>query len=600
MEEDQNMNNITVEIKKSDLIRDIIASDPISEPTNKKQKRFYKKTYEHEESFSIVNLNLYLDWKFYYLPNTVKALLEILLVGSAFMFFPILCLLIEYKSNAFNVLLSIFDLDPKDNLIFFIKTYVFISTAYAIYVIVTLVSDNILYLSVSFLGFFKITVDEIVVQILQVTKYTSTYWKWALICYLVFYSYSRFIAPYDFLSQKWSITHFILTLLLWYTCLMVIISFEKFFLNFCTAEIRRKEYRNRIWDINYRIFVFQKLLDLSKTQQPLRSELAESMQPEFDPGFYIKYGSLKLDSTENCKSLAESILAYLEVSELDINILKDLFPDNHSEIYEFLSGKKIKPGEELEPISYEKLEEEITKLYNDRTVMSRTLSDRDIIFNKLDYCLYIIGFYASLIILCTLLNFDYKVYLASLGPAFFVFGLVFADALKEIYYSFIFLLVKHPYDIGDRVVIEGCEYIVEELNLFSSIFIDINGRVVYMANSRLFPLKIYNIRRSGNQYDEIEIKISKTTTYGKGLEILHNLRDELKQKNDFFTGSVILRSFISKDDSVLVKYAIEHSSNFQDDEAKYKRREELTKILEKILLFNKIQYSNSFDFKELV
>lgn len=48
--------------------------------------------------------------------------------------------------------------------------------------------------------------------------------------------------------------------------------------------------------------------------------------------------------------------------------------------------------------------------------------------------------------------------------------------------SIIFLFVKHPFDVGDRVVVQGHVYTVKEIRLLSTIFLDSNGTLVQAPN----------------------------------------------------------------------------------------------------------------------
>ena len=54
--------------------------------------------------------------------------------------------------------------------------------------------------------------------------------------------------------------------------------------------------------------------------------------------------------------------------------------------------------------------------------------------------------------------------------------------MQEVLTSIIFLFVKHPFDIGDRVIIETDHLTVKEINLLSTVFLDANGILVQAPN----------------------------------------------------------------------------------------------------------------------
>jgi small-conductance mechanosensitive channel len=59
------------------------------------------------------------------------------------------------------------------------------------------------------------------------------------------------------------------------------------------------------------------------------------------------------------------------------------------------------------------------------------------------------------------------------------------SSLAEVLTSIIFLFVKHPFDVGDRVDLEKLSYTVKEIRLLSTIFLDSNGVYVQAPNTEL-------------------------------------------------------------------------------------------------------------------
>ena len=56
---------------------------------------------------------------------------------------------------------------------------------------------------------------------------------------------------------------------------------------------------------------------------------------------------------------------------------------------------------------------------------------------------------------------------------------------QEVLASIIFLFIKHPYDVGDRVDIDKVGYVVKEMRLLSTIFLDSNACLVQAPNTVL-------------------------------------------------------------------------------------------------------------------
>ncbi len=58
-------------------------------------------------------------------------------------------------------------------------------------------------------------------------------------------------------------------------------------------------------------------------------------------------------------------------------------------------------------------------------------------------------------------------------------------SLQEVLTSIIFLFIKHPFDVGDRVMIATQTYTVKEIRLLSTVFLDANNGVVQAPNNQL-------------------------------------------------------------------------------------------------------------------
>jgi small-conductance mechanosensitive channel len=58
-------------------------------------------------------------------------------------------------------------------------------------------------------------------------------------------------------------------------------------------------------------------------------------------------------------------------------------------------------------------------------------------------------------------------------------------SLQEVLTSIIFLFVKHPFDVGDRINLKDGNFTVKEIRLLSTIFLDGNGTLVQAPNTVL-------------------------------------------------------------------------------------------------------------------
>ena len=92
---------------------------------------------------------------------------------------------------------------------------------------------------------------------------------------------------------------------------------------------------------------------------------------------------------------------------------------------------------------------------------------------------------AVVFIFVAFLNQSFVTTLATAGTALLSLSFVFAATTQEVLGSCIFLFVKHPYDVGDRVTVNKDTYTVKEIRLLSTTFLDSNACMVQAPNTVL-------------------------------------------------------------------------------------------------------------------
>lgn len=97
--------------------------------------------------------------------------------------------------------------------------------------------------------------------------------------------------------------------------------------------------------------------------------------------------------------------------------------------------------------------------------------------------------------------------------------------------SVIFLFATHPFDSGDRVVIETEVFVVKQLGLFSTLFTKWDGTETMIANSKLGTLTITNFRRSSPQFENATLQLGWNTTMEQ-LDALEAKLNEWLQKDE--------------------------------------------------------------------
>ncbi|RZC69515.1 hypothetical protein C5167_032666, partial [Papaver somniferum] len=83
-------------------------------------------------------------------------------------------------------------------------------------------------------------------------------------------------------------------------------------------------------------------------------------------------------------------------------------------------------------------------------------------------------------------------------------GFMFQNTCKTIFEAIIFVFVMHPFDVGDRCKIDGVMMTVEEMNIFTTVFLKNDKEKVYYPNSVLSTKAIGNFYRSPDMLDYVD------------------------------------------------------------------------------------------------
>jgi small-conductance mechanosensitive channel len=173
----------------------------------------------------------------------------------------------------------------------------------------------------------------------------------------------------------------------------------------------------------------------------------------------------------------------------------------------------------------------VTEFGRERKSIASSMHDVDQAINVLDRLLAVVVFIITILIFVAFLNESFVSTLATTGTALLSLSFVFSVSAQEVLGSCIFLFVKHPYDIGDRVDIgtAGCtnqeQFVVEHISLLFTVFRHVQGtgvgRICQIPNIVLNGLWVENISRSKAMTEQLTIDIAFETSFDD-LQILKN------------------------------------------------------------------------------
>ncbi|PHH84402.1 hypothetical protein CDD83_1996 [Cordyceps sp. RAO-2017] len=172
-------------------------------------------------------------------------------------------------------------------------------------------------------------------------------------------------------------------------------------------------------------------------------------------------------------------------------------------------------------------------------------------------------------------NSTLKVF-ASAGTALLSLSFIFAVTTQEFLGSCIFLFVKHPYDVGDRVDISQVQMVVERISLLYTVFTRIDVmQVVQVPNIQLNNLWIDNVSRSKSMKESIELSVSYDTSF-EDIELLRLEMEKFvrspENSRDFQPDFNISVGGVGDLDKMVLYISIKHKSNWHNDSVRAIRR----------------------------
>ncbi|KAF2097276.1 hypothetical protein NA57DRAFT_41344, partial [Rhizodiscina lignyota] len=218
----------------------------------------------------------------------------------------------------------------------------------------------------------------------------------------------------------------------------------------------------------------------------------------------------------------------------------------------------------------------VTEIGRERKSVASSMHDVDQAIKVLDGLLATVAFVICVFVLVAFLNHSFVTTLATAGTALLSLSFVFAVTCQEVLGSCIFLFVKHPYDIGDRVDITDTHLTVEHISLLFTVFKRVNdGKMVQIPNIVLNSLWIENVTRSKAMREQISIFVSFDTSF----EDIKALRQEMqnfvldKENSRDFQSEIEVECLgIAEMNKMELRVEIRHKSNWHNETVRAARR----------------------------
>lgn len=281
-----------------------------------------------------------------------------------------------------------------------------------------------------------------------------------------------------------------------------------------------------------------------------------------------------IKTTESARTLARLIFRSLQETEesevITIKNMEQAFTSNEEADACFNLFDKDLNGD----LTMEELELACDEIHREKKAIAASVKDLDSVIKKLDKVFFTICVIIAIIVFLSIISGSTASALASAGTVVLGLAWVLQATAQEFLQSIIFIFVKHPYDVGDRVTIygntgstlTGDDYYVTEIHLLYTAFKKLQGHIVQAPNSVLNSLFILNHQRSNGLADVNPLVMR----FGTAPELIERLKERMLQfveenKRDY--QSKIITEVVSIDEvySFTMNFIFFHKSSFQNE-----------------------------------
>ncbi|KAI0081214.1 hypothetical protein K474DRAFT_1588143 [Panus rudis PR-1116 ss-1] len=241
-------------------------------------------------------------------------------------------------------------------------------------------------------------------------------------------------------------------------------------------------------------------------------------------------------------------------------------------------------------ITRDEMELACVDFHREQLSIEHSMRDLDSAVGRLDNILMSVYFIVAILIIAVALEAQLVTLITGAGTLILGLSWLIGSSLAEVLTSIIFLFIKHPYDVGDRVTVGEDTYTVKEIRLLSTIFLDGNAGVVQAPNTVLNEKFIQNIRRSPQMSEPFTFDVAYSTTFSQIEELrelmVAFLKAERRDYQPIFDVSIV---DIPEQEKMTLRADIKYKSNWQQGALRAKRRNKwicaLKSSLEKVRIF---------------
>ncbi|XP_031123806.1 mechanosensitive ion channel protein 10-like [Ipomoea triloba] len=234
----------------------------------------------------------------------------------------------------------------------------------------------------------------------------------------------------------------------------------------------------------------------------------------------------------------------------------------------------------------------VVRAYYERKFLAHSLNDTKTAVQQLHKLASAVVCVIIIVISVLIMGLASTKVIAFIITQLLLLGFTFQNMCKTVFESIVFVFVMHPFDIGDRCVIDGVQMIVEEMNILTTVFLRYDNEKIYYPNAVLITKPISNFYRSPEMSDTINFDIDINTPMETIIALKKAIQTYIESKPKYWNPkhSVVVKGLDNV--SVLKMFlSVQHTINHQNYGDRNNRITELVLELKRIFESLSIKYS---------
>ncbi|XP_065850937.1 mechanosensitive ion channel protein 10-like [Euphorbia lathyris] len=233
----------------------------------------------------------------------------------------------------------------------------------------------------------------------------------------------------------------------------------------------------------------------------------------------------------------------------------------------------------------------MVEVYMDHEALNSTLKHSKTAIDELNVIVSVIVLIIVIVMWLLFMGFLTTKVLVFLSSQFLLAVFMFGNSVKTVFEAVIFVFLVHPFDVGDRCVIDGIQMVVDEMDILTSTFLRYDNEKIYYPNVVLASKPISNLYRSPPMSETVEFDISLHTPKQTMEKLRESIKTYLVKNPRWWLPDHSLRMNEIEDvNKMKLSLFVKHTINFHYTRKRLERRSELVQEVKHLFEELKIEY----------